>query len=333
MLNSPDKNEIADSCRLCSGEFEGHLLVREMMFGTRETFNYRQCKSCGCLQIETIPKDIARHYGGAYYSYDLRRHASLKRWRRGLRRRWTMVAPEWVTSLLGLISSQDPLFRIYRALGLKQNNRLLDVGTGSGGHVLDLQDAGIAEAIGIDPFLSKDVILDGRVLVHKKSIAEMTGEFDLITFHHSLEHMPDQFEALSHARRLLVPSGCVLVRIPTVTSDAFESYREHWVNLDAPRHFFLHSHRSLELVAARAGLALDRLWCDSTDMQFMGSEQYMNDIPLTDARSAAVTKRGGLFSRSQRRDYARKAEQANAALRGDSICAVLRSGGEASGKR
>lgn len=327
MQELPDQNEIASTCRLCGGEFGDHLLVREMMFGTRETFNYCQCSSCDCLQIEAIPSDIARHYGGAYYSYDLRRHAGLKRWRRGLRRNYIMAAPDWITSLFSLFSSQDPLFRIYRTLGVNPGSRLLDVGTGSGGHVLDLQDAGIAGAVGIDPFLEKDVVLDGRILVYKKAIAEMTGAFDLITFHHSLEHMPDQFDALSHARRLLTPGGRVLVRIPTVTSDAFDLYREHWVNLDAPRHFFLHSHKSLDLVASRVGLTIDRLWCDSSDMQFMGSEQYLKDIPLRDSRSAAVTKRGSLFSHAQRRDYARKAEIVNDALRGDSICAVLSSNG------
>ena len=320
---STDQNDIARFCRLCGGQFGDSLQVREMMFGTRETFTYRQCRDCDCLQIETIPDDIARHYGGGYYSYDLRRHKRLKRWRRGLRRRWIMVAPESVIAFMGLFSSPDPLFRIYRSLGLKLGDRVLDVGTGSGGHVLELKDAGVARAVGLDPFVEKDVMLDGEILVHQKSLSEMTGAFDLITFHHSLEHMPDQMNALSQARRLLAPKGRVLIRVPTVSSDAFEHYRENWVNLDAPRHFFLHSHRSLEDVASRAGLMIDRLWCDSSDMQFMASEQYAKDIPLMDPRSVAVAKRDGIFSRAQRRTYAHKAKEVNQALRGDTICAVM----------
>ena len=95
------------------------------------------------------------------------------------------------------------------------------------------------------------------------------------------------------------------------------------MNLDAPRHFFLHSHRSLKDVAALAGLTIDRLWCDSSDMQFMASEQYEKDIPLTDPRSATITKRDGIFSRAQRRAYVHKAKEVNQALRGDTICAVM----------
>lgn len=322
---STDLMEVARSCRLCGGQFSDPLLAREMMFGTRETFPYRQCKDCLCLQIETIPADIARHYQGGYYSYSLRSHKRLKRWRRGLRRRWILVAPERFATLMRPFSSPDPLFRLYRSLGLKLSDRVLDVGTGSGGHVLDLKDAGVAGAVGLDPFIDSDVILDGELLVHQRPLSEMTGAFDLITFHHSLEHMPDQVDALALARRLLAPHGRVLVRIPTVSSDAFELYRENWVNLDAPRHFFLHSHQSLGGVASRAGLTIDRLWCDSSDMQFLASEQYVRDIPLMDPRSATVTKRNGLFSPVQRHAYRRKAEEANRALRGDAICALMRS--------
>jgi len=40
-----------------------------------------------------------------------------------------------------------------------------------------------------------------------------------------------------------VPGGWCVIRIPTVSSFAWEHYREQWVQLDAPRHFFLHKVR------------------------------------------------------------------------------------------
>lgn len=314
---------VAHVCRLCGGELGRALNVREMMFGSRETFRYRQCEECECLQIEAIPEDIYRFYGKNYYSYDATRHKKRKRRRRGRRRKVVMTGPWLAMVLFGLFSSPDPIFRIYRDMGIRLDYKLLDVGAGSGGHVLELRDAGLAGAVGLDPFVEDDIIVDGKILVYRRPLEEMKGAFDLITFHHSLEHMPDQLNALKEARRLLAPGGRVLVRIPTVSSEAFEMYRENWVNLDAPRHFFLHSHKSLKSVAARAGLTVDRLWCDSTDMQFMGSEQYLHDIPLMDERSVAVNRRGGMFSSSQRRDYALKAERVNRLLRGDCICVVM----------
>ncbi len=314
---------LAARCRLCDGDSGESLQVREMMIGTREVFRYFQCRRCGCLQIETIPDDIARFYGSGYYSYDKRRHKRFKRARRALRRRLIMTGSSVIAGMLSLLSSPDPLFRMYRNMGIRLTSRVLDVGAGSGGHVLDLRDAGVVAAVGIDPLLDKDVVVENRILVYRRAIDQMDGEFDIVTFHHSLEHVPDQIGTLQHARRLLAAGGRILVRVPTVTSEAYETYRENWVNLDAPRHFFLHSHNSLNLVASRAGLKINKLWCDSTDMQFMASEQYMRDMPLMDARSAAITKRHSMFSGSQRRAYAKRARQVNRALKGDSICAVM----------
>src|SRR5581483_2549480 len=57
-------------CRICadSGPHK-RFVVREMMFGTRESFAYRLCRQCGCLQIEQIPNDLQRHYPSTYYSH------------------------------------------------------------------------------------------------------------------------------------------------------------------------------------------------------------------------------------------------------------------------
>ena len=312
-----------EACRICGGKLGKRFSVREMMFGTRERFLYDECAACGCLQIDRIPEDLGRHYPAGYYSYDPRRQRRLKRLRRGLRRRCILAAPGFSLPFLRLVSGSDSLFHVYRRLGVTLRTRLLDVGAGSGGHVLELRDAGVHGAVGTDPFLREDIVWEGETLVHKKAIDEMSGAFDLVTFHHSLEHMPKQVEALAHARRLLAPGGRVLVRIPTVTSEAYELYGENWVNLDAPRHFVLHSHRSLEIAASKAGLAVVQLWCDSTDLQFMASEQYRRDIPLMDSRSIAKNKKNGLFTRREQKEYARRAAALNDSLRGDTICAVL----------
>lgn len=311
-------------CRICGGLLSDNLVVKELMFGMREQFLYDQCADCGCLQIDEFPKQITRYYPEQYYSYDLRRHRKLKRLRRGLRRRFILTAPPPLSSLMVVFSGSDDLYYTYRDLGLTLRSSLLDVGAGSGGHVLELRDAGVASAIGLDPFIPRDVRFEGRQLVLRNTLEKVIGEFDFVTFHHSLEHMSLQVESLSQARRLLSPEGQILVRIPTVSSEAFEHYRENWVNLDAPRHFFLHSHRSFEITASQAGLKVVRLWCDSSAMQFMASEQYSRGITLIDPSSVARTKHGTLFTSAQRRHFARKAATLNRNLRGDTICVVLR---------
>ena len=59
---------------------------------------------------------------------------------------------------------------------------------------------------------------------------------------------PDQ-RTFSAAHDLLNKDGVLLVRVPLSSSWAWEHYRENWVQLDAPRHLYLHSVKSMEVLA------------------------------------------------------------------------------------
>src|SRR3569832_1856689 len=55
------------TCRIC-GTIGNHstIIGREMMFGTREEFEYFQCGSCDCLQIAHIPENLGQYYTSSY---------------------------------------------------------------------------------------------------------------------------------------------------------------------------------------------------------------------------------------------------------------------------
>lgn len=313
------------SCKICNGDIKRSLAVQEMMLGTRHIFMYSECAQCGCLQINDIPSDISRYYPTDYYSYKLSPKGLLKRLRRGLRRRLTLTIPSSFNWLIDLLSGKDPLFRIYRKMGIRPDSEILDVGAGAGTHVLEMREAGISNALGLDPYLLTDQIWDGRLLVKKATLESFDGSFDLITFHHSLEHMAGQMQALARAKQLLKPGGKILVRIPTVSSEAFERYQEYWFQLDAPRHYYLHSHQSIKLIAEKAGLSVSSLWCDSTPMQFIISEQYKNGIPLFDSRSF-ISKKNKMFDKQQLDNFDKLTKTLNISLRGDQICVVMEAG-------
>ena len=213
-------------------------------------------------------------------------------------------------------------FWIYRNLGVKKNDQFLDVGAGNGAHVLELRSANVS-SIGIDPFIEKDVLWNESVIVKKAHLKDLDQQFDVISFHHSFEHIADQLETLVQAKTLLKPNGKILIRIPTTSSWAFEEYQENWCQLDAPRHLFLHSHESIQLLATQANLEVLDLWCDSSEMQFIASEQYLKGITLLDPQSHAVNKKASQFSKEQVQAFQDKATAANAALKGDQICVLL----------
>jgi hypothetical protein len=65
---APRPPDQADLCPIC-GVRDGFLVhqAREMMFGSREPFTYRECLTCGTLRITEVPADLERHYPDAYY--------------------------------------------------------------------------------------------------------------------------------------------------------------------------------------------------------------------------------------------------------------------------
>jgi len=214
------------------------------------------------------------------------------------------------------------MFWTYRKLGMRKQATVLDVGSGSGSHVLELRSAKI-DALGIDPFIKQDIMINDELLVKKGELNDLDSKFDLICFHHSFEHIVEQLQALLHAKECLKSGGKILIRIPTTSSWAFDEYQEHWVQLDAPRHIFLHSHESIKLLAMQAGLIVKNIWCDSSEFQFIGSEQYKKGITLLDPQSYYVNKKTSIFSKADIKKFQIKARQANESLKGDQICVVL----------
>jgi len=296
------------------------------MFGTRERFDYVECADCGCLQIAVIPADLARFYPPAYHARvaPLADAGPLKRWLRRL----IAVPLGGVPGLARLHPTLEYYARFlapYRRLGIGARHRILDVGAGGGQHVAALRAFGFARALGVDRFIGAEVRDSrGAILVRRGDVTDVAASFDLIELNHALEHMPDQVDTLARCRGLLAEGGAIRVRVPTVTSEAWERYGAEWVQLDAPRHLYLHSHRSLAVAAAKAGLAVASLACDSTAFQFWGSEQYRRDIVLDAPNSYAVDPAASIFKPADIARFEAEAAGLNVAQRGDQIDVVLR---------
>ncbi|MEW5927530.1 MAG: class I SAM-dependent methyltransferase [Gemmatimonadota bacterium] len=312
----------AGPCRICGAQDDltGYA-VREMMFGTRETFDYFQCAACGCLQMAAFPHDMSGHYPADYYA-----HHPRERRARGVRAAFRAMRDRHAITGRGILGGAFgrvfpyPGGRVHRWMvrggATGPDSRILDVGCGSGELLRDMAAAGYRNVLGADPFVAADLHLPGGVRVLKRNVREVEGEFDLVMFHHALEHIPDQVGTLRAVARILAPGGTCLVRIPVVSSYAWEHYGVDWVQLDAPRHLFLHSVDSLRRVAADAGLAVAAVEYDSTELQFVGSELYRRDIPLCEA--------AGVFSRREIRAFRKRADELNRAGRGDSAAFYLR---------
>lgn len=314
------------ACQIC-GETEGHQthVATEMMFGMGSDFTYLECANCGCLQLLDAPADMQQYYPANYYSFTRKEetHARdflqrvIDRCRVRLQKRYEATGRGWLGHLVNDRKPRESKLTILRPLSLKSSDAVLDVGCGSGALLDDLAEAGFVDLYGIDPFNAKDMKTPHGVQIARRSIFEVDGRFDVIMFHHSFEHISNPQETLIQVTKLLKDGGKCLIRIPVASSFAWKHYNTNWVQLDAPRHYFLHTEKSIRNIAANAGLEVTRIIYDSNSFQFWASEQYRRGIPLRDRRSLLESPRDHSFTSEELESYKAQAIELNRKGQGD----------------
>jgi hypothetical protein len=199
-------------CRICqTREANKPYNVKEMMFGTRETFEYFLCNECGCFQIADIPSDLSKFYPPTYYSFNtqasipaeepaLRKLLEHLRVSNALFGRGFKLAKlaSYLVEFPPLLYSIGPLLRKCHIQSF--NARFLDVGfVASSLWLNNLKALGFHNLLGVDPFIQCDVN-SGGISTLKTDIRNLSDKFDLVTLHHSLEHIPNQAETLRSIR-------------------------------------------------------------------------------------------------------------------------------------
>ena len=320
---------ISRACRIC-GNTEGNAshFPKEMMFGWREAFEYIECARCGCLQIAQIPANLEKYYPrDGYYSYKPPTKKQNPAWLLALRHERThymlgRFSP--IGMLLAKLSKPQEHFDWFAGRGLTLDSRILDVGCGAGGLLLKLQREGFRSLLGADPFIEADIDYGNGVRVLKRSVGELEGQYDFIMLHHSFEHMPDPAAALKALARLLAAGGTLLLRIPVADSWARRHYGLNWMAWDAPRHLYLHTRKSMELLASGAGMEIAGVVHDSSGQQFSSSELYIRGVPYVEHGKYRPSGRPDAYSQSEWDAFQQRAAELNRKGEGDTACFYLK---------
>lgn len=324
-MNCPSENFACGICRNRSGN-RTHT-AREMMYGRQDPFNYIECAVCGCLQISKIPRNLFDYYGETYYSLNSQLDAEFSdaalRQQRGMSAHRLLTLPRLLAARVQHADMRRPLWAL-RRLKLSTRSRVLDVGCGGGRLLYLLQMAGWRNLLGIDPFLESDILYNSDLTIRRATLDEVDGQWDSIMFHHSFEHVPDPLATLKSVAARLAPNGTGLLRIPVADSDAWRTYGTDWVQLDAPRHLFLFTRRSMDILAAQAGLKVVAVDYDSYDFQFWGSEQYRRGIPLFSEKSYCWGAGAPIFSAEQISVWQKKSKKLNDEGKGDQAAFYLK---------
>lgn len=309
-------------CKICSNQKNNiSYAVREMMFGFRDEFDYFECAKCGCLQITEVPANLSKYYPEGYYSLQQKDGCVFSKlnWIDKLNyllRKQIVSERMGKLNLLGKIfSSKFHTIHWLQKGMINFNSNILDVGCGSGALILKMHYSGFRNVTGIDPFIKDEINYECGVTIRKKYLEEINEPFDFIMLHHSFEHMENPLDIFKNIYRLLKPAGFALIRIPVASSFAWRKYGINWVQLDAPRHSFLHTTKSIEHLANLSNLKLQKVIYDSSSFQFIGSEKYLRNIPLIEKPI--------IFSKKQKRDFQLQARKLNKINDGDAACFYL----------
>ena len=312
---------LTDECRICHNRDGNRThIAKEMQFGTLEEFAYLECADCGCLQIASVPDDLAGHYPRDYYSFgplDPPKPTRLMSFLKHHHAGWQIGKPD----VVGWLTAKR--FAHWRIPWLEHtkvdfDQPILDVGCGSGAMLHTLSVLGYSNLTGVDPFVDEDLSYPNGIRVLKLHLSEVSESYRLVYCSHAFEHMPDPLASLKQMRRVLDSDGWVVLRIPVSDCAAWKTYGVNWVQLDAPRHLYLHNERTIAALADQCGLRVDKVEYDSTAFQFTGSEGYTRGIPLVDQRPDAQYSSRTLI------DYASRARILNDQKLGDQATFYLR---------
>ena len=304
------------------------------MFGSREEFTYFQCSSCGCLQIETIPEDLHRHYPSDYYSQQTTPMTEVRRSIRSIvirhYSRTIALNPKSLYAELLRKALPTPIDfleigeYLIKARLMTSDERILDVGCGaSPKRLAAMRRCGFLNVLGIDPFINADSTYCG-VDVKKCRLEDLTGQFGLIMYHHSLEHVPDPLASLSAAASLLRPNGLCLVRIPVMDTFFWREFGCNWAELDAPRHLYLMATKTIELLCAKTGFLLEGATFDSSGWEIAASELYQRDESMFERTSTGLHNNLTQFSKNENDRFDSIAATLNKSSDGGRACFYLR---------
>lgn len=306
-------------CRICENKENNKLVkVKEMMFGFRDEFDYLECSACGCIQILKIPTNLLKYYPENYYSFnnvDESQYINQSLKIRMKKRLVNYYIGQY--NIIGKLLSylfKNPLPGISGKL-INHHSKILDIGCGTGEILLIMKGLGFTNLTGVDPFIKADINYQGGLSILKKEIEEIQDTFDFIMLHHSFEHMDFPLKKLQTIYNLLNPKSYALIRIPVASSFAWRKYQANWVQLDAPRHFYLHTIKSIRVLAEKVGFILKDIQFDSTEFQFKGSEMYLRNIPLHSENN--------IFDKNTLKSFSDHAKKLNTIKDGDQACFYL----------
>lgn len=148
----------------------------------------------------------------------------------------------------------------------KRSGRLLEIGSGLGHLVGQLEDAFDTYGIDINHWAVKQSKTAApKTALHTASAQELpfaSGVFDVVIIKHIVEHLPQPEKAIAEIGRVTSSGGILILATPNLSSLLKPWKGERWIGYQDPTHISLKPPEEwLDMVRA-AGFSLQRVFAD-----------------------------------------------------------------------
>ena len=154
--------------------------------------------------------------------------------------------------------------------------RILDIGAGTGDFLLTAKNDGW-ETVGVEPSeRAKNIAIQKGISFVNEIDALENNSFDVITMWHVLEHVPNLELQIQELKRLLKPTGTLIVAVPNFKSYDAKYYKEFWAAFDVPIHFWHFSKKAIQSLFEKVDMKLVKVLPMKFDSFYVSllSEKY-----------------------------------------------------------
>ena len=209
-----------------------------------------------------------------------------------------------VRSRLGLLRRIDVSYGISKRARFVERyvgrrGYALDFGCGTGEFLVDLKSRGwrvVGQEVSANAArLAIEAGLDIRTCKLEECGFEAES-FDLVTLWDVIEHLHDPLSALHEIRRILRPSGTLVLSTPDLKSLDSRLFSGWWHGLEVPRHLVLFEPNTIERILQCAGFeTVDRKYISgSYHVRLLSAQAFIRDLRVPEPLRRALSVLAGL---------------------------------------
>jgi 2-polyprenyl-3-methyl-5-hydroxy-6-metoxy-1,4-benzoquinol methylase len=238
-----------------------HFLTVKDYSVSKETFDLYHDETLDMLI--TSPQPSLENLGKYYESEDYISHTDNKR--SLFEKLYHFIKSIALKNKLNLINSLQP-----------NKGRILDIGAGTGDFLSVAKNDGW-KTTGVEPSERAKSIAINKGISFVEQTSELENHsFDVISMWHVLEHVPDLDKQIKELKRLLKPSGTLIIAVPNFKSFDAKHYGKFWAAYDVPIHFWHFSKTAIKLLFEKEEMKLEKVLPMKFDSFYVSllSEKY-----------------------------------------------------------